>query len=238
LKEGLERKASAALRESDERRALAGLLVRKQRWSLSWRGKLLAFGVLVGLALSALLSPYSFLATTQRVDTKVIVVEGWVQEYAIRFAVEEFKAGSYQRAFTTGGPVVGSGGYINDYNTAASVGADLLKKFGLPSESLQMVPSHVMGRDRTYSSAVALRNWFRDHNVPIHSFNVLTEDFHARRTRLLYQKAFGKEVAIGIIAVPSPDYDSKHWWRYSDGVREAVGESVAYIYAKFFLLFA
>ena len=167
-------------------------------------------------------------------DTDVLVVEGWVHKYAIRSAVEEFRAGSYQRVFTTGGPVTGSGGYTNDYNTAASVGADLLKEFGLPSESLQMVPSHVMDRERTYSSAIALRNWFRDNNIPVHSFNVLTEDFHARRTRLLYQKAFGKEVAIGIIAVPSPDYDSKRWWYYSEGVRGAVGESVAYIYATCF----
>jgi hypothetical protein len=67
----------------------------------------------------------------------------------------------------------------------------------------------------------------------LRSFNILTEDFHARRTRLLYEKVFGKDVAIGIIAIPSPDYDAHHWWRYSDGVREAVGESIAYLYAKF-----
>jgi uncharacterized SAM-binding protein YcdF (DUF218 family) len=181
-----------------------------------------------------LLEIQPFLAVTHRVDTNVLVVEGWVHKYAVRSAVEEFKAGSYQRVFTTGGPVVGSGGYINDYQTSASVGADLLKEFGLPDDLIQMVPSRVMGRDRTYSSAIALRNWFRDHNMPVRSFNVLTEDFHARRTRLLYQKAFGKEVAIGLIAVLNPDYDSKHWWRYSDGVREAISESVAYIYARLF----
>ena len=225
--------APVALRQPGERRALAGLLVRKQRWSLSWHGKLLALFVVAALPLSAFFSLYPFLAVTHRVDTNVLVVEGWVHKYAIRSAVEEFKAGSYQRVFTTGGPVVGSGGYVNDYQTVASVGADLLKKFGLPSESLQIVPSHEMGRDRTYSSAVALRNWFGDHNMPVRSFNVLTEDLHARRTRLLYQKAFGKEVAIGIIAVPSPDYDSKHWWHYSEGVRDAIGEGVAYIYARF-----
>lgn len=187
-----------------------------------------------GLALSAFFSLYPFLAVTHRVDTNVLVVEGWVHKYAIRSAVEEFKAGSYQRVFATGGPVVGSGGYINDYNTAASVGADLLKEFGLPSELVEMVPSHVMGRDRTFSSAVGLRNWFSDHNISVRSFNVLTEDLHARRTRLLYQKAFGEEIAVGVIAVPSPDYDPKHWWRYSEGVRDVVGEGIAYFYAKYF----
>lgn len=222
------------MRGPDRCRALAGLLVRRQGWTLSWFGKLLLVLIVTALALSCFLGLSSFLAVTQRVETKTLVVEGWVHKYAIRLATEEFKAGSYERVFTTGGPVLGSGRYINDYQTSASVGADLLKKFGLPSEALQMVPSHEMDRERTYSSAVALRNWFRDHNMPVSSFNIVTEDFHARRTRLLYQKVFGKEVAIGIIAVPSPDYDSKRWWRYSEGVRDAIGEGVAYIYARFF----
>src|SRR4029453_1009615 len=91
-----------------------------------------------------LLRVYPFLAVTHRVDTNVLVVEGWIHEYAIRAAVEEFRSKSYQRVFTTGGPVEGAGGYINDYNTAASVGADLLRKNGLPNESVQMVPSRVM----------------------------------------------------------------------------------------------
>jgi hypothetical protein len=97
-----------------------------------------------------------------------------------------------------------------------------------------MVPSRVFARERTYSSAVALRDWFRDHNLAIHSFNVLTEGSHARRTSLLYQKAFGKNVAVGVIAISNPDYDPKDWWRYSYGVREVIGESIAYIYAQFF----
>jgi len=70
--------------------------------------------------------------------------------------------------------------------------------------------------------------------LAVMNFNVLTEDVHARRTRLLFQEAFGRETTIGIIAVPDPDYDAKHWWRYSEGVREVLGESIAYIYAKFF----
>src|SRR5437867_3326458 len=57
---------------------------------------------------------------------------------------------------------------------------------------------------------------------------------HARRTQLLYQEAFGKKVSVGIIAVSNPDYNPKEWWRYGDGVREVIGESIAYIYAEFF----
>jgi uncharacterized SAM-binding protein YcdF (DUF218 family) len=215
------------------RQKLWGILVRKERWALSRRGWLI---VLAGASLTFyvfLFGIYPFLAVTHRVDTNVLVVEGWIQQSAIRAALEEFREGSYQRVFTTGGPVQGSGGYINDYNTSASVGAELLKKYGLANESLQLVPSRVMDRDRTYGAAVALRTWFREHNMSVHGINVVTEDLHARRSRLLFQKALGDNVTVGVIAVPNPDYDSRHWWRYSQGVKDVVSETVAYLYAKF-----
>jgi hypothetical protein len=214
-----------------------GIFVRKERWGLSWRGWLFLISGGLVTAYFAFLTIYPFLAVTHRVNTNVLVVEGWIAPYAIRASVEEFKTGSYQRVFTTGGPVEGGGGYTNDYNTSASVGAEGLKKFGrkfgIPEDVIQMAPSHVNSRERTYSSAIALRDWFRDHNLAIHSFNVLTESCHARRTQFLYQEALGKKVTVGIIAVANPDYDPKDWWRYSDGFREVMGESIAYIYARF-----
>jgi uncharacterized SAM-binding protein YcdF (DUF218 family) len=177
---------------------------------------------------------HPFLCVTERVDANVLVVEGWIENYAIRAGASEFKKGSYERVFTTGGPVVGDGGYINDYRTLASVGADELKRAGVPANLVQMVPSHENGRDRTYQSALALRDWFHQHNLPIHSINLLTEDAHGRRSRLLFQMALGDEVKVGVISVPNPDYDSAYWWRYSEGVRSVFSESMAYVYARVF----
>ena len=213
---------------------LFGVFSRKQRWGLSWSGWLIVATGVAQLFSLVLFQIQPWLAVTHRVDANVLVVEGWVHEYAIRAAADEFNTRAYQRIFTTGGPVVGNGGYVNDYQTSASVGAGLLRKVGVPEESLQMVPSRVSDRDRTYSSAVALREWFREHNMIVHSFNIVTEDTHGRRTRLLFEKAFGGSVRVGIIAVPNPDYDPRRWWRYSDGVREVIGESIAYVYAKLF----
>jgi hypothetical protein len=215
-------------------RELWGLLERKERWGLSGRGWLIFTLIALVTAYLLCLNLHPFLAVTHRVNTNVLVVEGWIQRDAIRAAAAEFNRGSYGHIFTTGGPENGSGGYVNDYQTSASVGAEALKKQGIPDEVIQMVPSHVIGRDRTYSSAIALRETFRESNIPVHGINVLTEDCHARRTQLLYQKALGKNVEVGIIAVPNPDYNPKYWWRYSDGVREVIGESIAYIYARLF----
>jgi uncharacterized SAM-binding protein YcdF (DUF218 family) len=215
------------------RQKLWGTLDLRERWSLSWRGWSVVAGALLLVTFVSIWRAYPFLAVTNRMNTDVLVVEGWIHPYAIRAAIQEFREGSYRRVFTTGGPVQGTGGYTNDYNTSASVGAELLKKYGLANEVLQMVPSRVMDRDRTYASAIALRYWFHDHNMPVRSVNVLTEDVHARRSRLLFQEALGNDIKVGIIAVPVPDYDATHWWRYSEGVRDVFDECIAYMYAKF-----
>jgi len=184
----------------------------------------------------ALLNIHPFLAVTHRVDAHILVVEGWVPDCVIRAGIEEFKAGSYQRVFSTGGPVEWSGVYTSEDDTAAIWGAGRLRRGGIPRELVEVVPARVVTRDRTYSSAVALREWLRENHPSLHAVNIVTEDVHARRTRLLFQKALGNGVTVGIIAVPNPDYDAKRWWRYSEGVREVVGEVIAYLYARFFFV--
>ncbi len=226
--------SSVPLAKATPARAMWGMFDRKKRWSLSWRGRVVVASALLLVGALVLKGVYPFLAITHRVNANILVVEGWIHEYAIRTAVKEFQSNHYQRVFATGGPVGGSGGYINDFDTSASVGADLLKKCGLPDERLQMVPSRVMDRDRTYGSAVALRNWFRDHNMVVSGIDVVTEDLHARRTRLLFQKALGKNVQVGIIAVANVDYPANRWWRYSQGLKDVVSEFAAYLYARLF----
>ena len=223
---------ASILPQAVPRRAFWGLFDRRERWLLSWRGRLIVASALLLVGALVLKGAYPFLAITHRVDANILVIEGWVYPFAIQVGVDEFRTGRYERIFTTGGPVMGSGKYTSDSNTSASVGASGVQAAGVPGDRIQMVPSHVNDRDRTYSSAVALRSWFRDHNVRVKSINVVTENTHARRTRFLFQKAFGNSVTVGIIAARNPDYDPKYWWRCSEGVRDVIDESVAYIYAK------
>jgi uncharacterized SAM-binding protein YcdF (DUF218 family) len=218
---------------SQVKKKLFGLFTRKERWGLSARGWFCLLAVILLGGLGWIFNVRPFLAQTKRMDTKVLVVEGWIRQFGLQAAVREIQSGGYQKVYTTGGPIAGSDGATNDFNTSASIGAEWLVKAGVPADLVQMVPSHVSGRDRTYSSAIALKEWFRTNNLTVASVNVLTEDVHARRTRLLFQEAFGKTAEIGIISVQNPDYDPNHWWRYSEGVREVLGESIAYMYAEF-----
>ena len=68
----------------------------------------------------------------------------------------------------------------------------------------------------------------------LRSFNVLTLGVHARRSRLLFRKAFGSDLPIGVIAVQNREYDPVRWWSSSEGAKEVISEGVAYLYARFF----
>jgi hypothetical protein len=214
-------------------RRLFGLATRRERWGPSWKGWLVIGLVVIGTAGLLTYAAYPFLAVTHRVNADTLVVEGWIHPYAIRAAVSEFQVGHYERAFTTGGPVAGMGGYTNDYDTSATQAAAQLQADGLSADLIQAVPARISERDRTYSAARALDAWFSEHHSSVHAINVLTQDVHARRTKLLFERALGERTMVGIIAVPNPDYDARRWWRYSEGVRDVISEAIAYLYARF-----
>jgi hypothetical protein len=215
-------------------RAIGGkLVIRRERWGLSLCGWA---AILIGAAsVSAItfFGIYPFLAVTETIPGEILVVEDWVHDYAIIAAIEEAKRRSAAEIFTTGGPVKGSGPYTSVYGTSAHVSASRLRAFGVPAANVHVVPAYDNGRDRTFAAALALRQWLRERGRDPRSMDVVTETVHARRTRLLFQEAFGSKTKIGIIAVRDPDYDPKYWWRYSEGVREVIGEAIAYFYAKF-----
>ena len=211
-----------------------GVFTRRERWGLSWRGR--AIILLAGLFIVWVIvrDAHAFLAVTARVPAKILVVEGWVHDYGVDAALKEFNDGHYSQIYATGGPVEGIGPSSSIYDTEARRTALLLVKRGLPAESVQCVPAVYVGRDRTFTSALALHHWFHDRSMHVGSINVLTEDAHARRTWLLFQEAMGPDTKVGIISAANPDYDASHWWRTSEGVREVIDESIAYVYGKFF----
>src|SRR5437762_8772 len=108
-------------RKSAHRRWL--VLTKRERWGLAWQGWVALLVASVSLASVLIVTVHPFLSPTHRVDANILVVEGWVHDYVIRAAAQEFAAGSYQRVFSTGGPSAGSGGYTWDADTSASVGA-------------------------------------------------------------------------------------------------------------------
>jgi hypothetical protein len=88
-------------------------------------------------------------------------------------------------------------------------------------------------KDRTYSTALALKKTLLASGVSTEKVNLVSDAMHARRSRLLYEKAFGPGSHVGIIPAPERKFDPTRWWTSSAGVREVVGELIAYGYARF-----
>lgn len=176
---------------------------------------------------------HEFLAMNKRVTGGVLVVEGWAPDYTLQQVMAEFKGGPREKVFVTGGPIEW-GALLSEHKTYAERGAAILLKMGMPENVVQPVPAPRVQQDRTYACARALRQWSREHNFPLRKVQVVTEGPHARRSRLLFAKALGRDVEVGVTAVPILDYDPDKWWRSSAGVRGVIGELLAYCYARLF----
>lgn len=177
---------------------------------------------------------FRFLSVTDAYDCDYAVFEGWAPPYVAAAAAGQIEESRYSIVFSTGGPVQGTGPYSSDYNTSAHVGYTRLVAAGVSTKILRKVPCRVRDRDRTFSAAVALRDYFRDHDIHPKAINVITESVHARRSRLLFQKALGPDIRVGVISVPPSDYPADEWWKYSAGVKDVISEGAAYLYVRLF----
>lgn len=172
-----------------------------------------------------------FLAPVDRVDARVLVVEGWCDDFVMEEAIREYERGGYTNVFVTGGPV-DKGAVLSEFGNYAHIGALTLRKMARTPIPLVAVPAPRVDRDRTYSTAVALRHWFESRGDTPPRINLVTVGAHARRSRLLFEKALGPETEVGILAVEDPYYDPKRWWVTSFGVRTVTSELIAYLYSS------
>jgi hypothetical protein len=197
----------------------------------TWQGWVLVV-VIISVALILLgRGLHPFLAVTQPVRGEILIVEGWAPDQVLKQALDEFRAHNYQLLVTAGGPLT-SGFFLSEYKSYAELCAASLINLGMDSTHLATVTAPLVDQDRTYASALAVRDWLLTSQRMPTSADVFTVGPHARRTRLMYQKAFGDHASIGIIAAAEYRHNPRHWWRTSSGVRTVLDETIAYLYAR------
>ncbi|MHC5610746.1 MAG: YdcF family protein [Nostoc sp.] len=210
------------------------LIKRQEMWTLTAQGWAIAIALIAYLIFFAITHVHSFLAVTYPIKSaKVLVVEGWLPDYAIEEALTEFKNGSYRQIISTGG-ILGKGSYLSAYKNFAEVSAATFIKLGLEAEKVVAVPTPFVVKDRSYASAAEFHRWLSNSNLQIESINLFSLDVHTRRSWLIFKKLLNPDIKVGIIAAKTQDYDPEKWWDSSQGVRTIVDEGIAYIYARFF----
>ncbi|AVH65009.1 cytosine deaminase [Nostoc sp. 'Peltigera membranacea cyanobiont' 213] len=209
------------------------LIKRQEMWTLTAQGWAIAIALIAYLIFFTITHVHSFLAVTSPIKSaEILVVEGWLPDYAIQQALTEFKNGSYRLVITTGGSIE-KGNYLSEYKNFAEVSAATFEKLGLESEKVVAVPTPMVIKDRSYASAAEFDRWLSNSNLKLQSINLFSLDVHTRRSWLLFRKLLSPKVKVGAIAAETQDYDPNKWWDSSQGVRTIIDEGVAYIYARF-----
>ncbi len=204
------------------------LFRRREMWWPTWWAMLLLIAIVAVLAVVGLrhlgtwLAPDAPALGRDGAGARTLVVEGWLDQDALDDALALIARRRYERVVTSGGPL---DGWREDrrWPSYAERAADYLRRHAA-SLPVTALPAPASAQDRTFLSAVVVRDGLRQQAAAIDAIDLFSGGVHARRSRLAYRLAFGPEVEIGVIAARPRQYPLERWWSTSDGAKAAVGE--------------
>jgi hypothetical protein len=206
---------------------ISRLFRRRQVWLPTWQGWLLLALLVAAVAALGATRIVGFLTPQAPAPgARVLVVEGWLEQADLRLAIAALGRGRYERVLTTGGPVESwddPAGMVSSAERAAS----FLAAHAPAATKVTAVPAPASAQDRTYLSAVVLRDWARAQGLTLEAIDLFTVGVHARRSRMMFAEALGPSVRVGILAAPPRYYDADNWWKSSNGAKTVIGESLA-----------
>jgi len=206
---------------------------RRQIWLPTWQGALLLVVVVAAACLIALRNLANYLAAERPATTRdgrgasTLIVEGWLDEDGLDAAIAAIGRGRYERVVASGGPIdIWREG--QSWPTYAERAADYLRRHGVTSIPVVAVAAPESAQDRTFLSAIVVREWLRRQGGKVDAVDLFSGGVHARRSRLVFQMAFGPEVDVGVFAAPPRRYALDRWWTTSDGVKAVLDEAIGF----------
>ena len=210
---------------------LPPLVRRRVVWLPTLWGWVLILGAGAGAVLLFGTNLYSFLALNSPVGAPLLVVEGWMHQDALDQAAATYRSRGYERILTTGGPI---DNWPRTHASYAERAADYFRKSGIPPSAVVALPPPWSPGERTYQSAVAVREWSRQAGLRLSAIDVFSEGTHARRSRMLFRLAFGPDVAVGVLAAPPDGYEAARWWETSLGARDVLDQAIGLLWVTLF----
>ena len=205
---------------------------RRQIWLPTWQGALLLVVVVAAACLIALRNLANYLAAERPATTRdgrgasTLIVEGWLDEDGLDAAIAAIGRGRYERVVASGGPI-DSWREGQSWPTYAERAADYLRRHGVTSIPVVAVAAPESAQDRTFLSAIVVREWLRRQGGKVDAVDLFSGGVHARRSRLVFAMAFGPQVDVGIFAAPPRRYSLEHWWTTSEGAKAVLDEAIA-----------
>ncbi|MEP7100476.1 MAG: hypothetical protein ABI702_24385 [Burkholderiales bacterium] len=157
---------------------------------------------------------------------RTLIVEGWLSDAELAQAVATIRRGRYERVITSGGPIepwIDAG----HYGSFALRAAGYLRAHGIVELPVIAVPAPDTKKDRSYISALMVREWAQREGVALNAVDVYSAGVHARRSRTIYRMGLGEAVEVGVLAARPDDYDDERWWASSSGAKTTLNEVVS-----------
>lgn len=210
------------------------ILRKKERWSLTLYGRLLFLVFFTLLCVLYVIQINQFLSPVKPVKSSMLVVEGFLPDYALAEAMTLYNQEGYKHLLITGKPRQ-KGAHLDQFKNDGEFSAAVLIDLGFDPNQLSVVAiDHSISKNRTYESAKAVKDWIRKNKAELRSIDLVSIGCHSRRSYYLFDIAFGDDYQIGIISIADRDFDPKRWWLNSHGFREVNKETIAWVYARFF----
>lgn len=170
-----------------------------------------------------------FLAQTSPKHAEYLVVEGWQGEQGLQQALLVFNApkNNYKYLITTGGPNTQWEQKV--WSNYADKSANYFVSHGLAATTVVSIPTPASAQNRTYLSAVMVRDWFAQRSIKVNELDVFSQGVHARRTHFLYELALPTS-SIGIYASEPEGYQLPSWWETSQGAKTVLTELIGFIW--------
>lgn len=214
------------------------LFRRREIWLPTWFGGLLMLSVaalLLGLVWFRLADFLTVREPAHGRDgrgARTLIIEGWLEAKDLDQAIAVYRSGRYERVLTTGGPI-DSWTDARRWGSYAERAAAYLQENGPgPATPVIALPAPATRRDRTYLSALVVRDWAHRSGLTLDAVDLYSAGVHSRRSRLIYRLAFGDEVEVGVLASSPVGYSTEHWWDSSLGARAVMSEALAYVWVK------
>lgn len=195
----------------------------------TWRTWLLLCVTVLPATLWVLSKTYGWLAVTAPVaDARYVVVEGWAADGVVKQALAWAQEHDAKMIFTTGIPM-DQGQLVSAYPTYAELCAATLIKLGAEPAKVKPAPALKVDTDRTRTMAAALKQVLDGLSIPAgeKKLNLFTAGAHAYRSHMHFQSVLGPDWQVGVISVSPPNYMTRGWWRYSEGVKSVIEELIA-----------
>lgn len=205
------------------------LIRQKTVWLPTWQGWTLLFVIVAGLLVTSFLNVHPFLAVTHRVEADVLIIEAWMPKTVTQEAIKEFTKGQY--AFLVVMEMTDNDDPKLKQDTALKTSmAKYFVSHDIPSDRIIECFAPATNDRRSLTMANAVRNTLNRRGITARGFNVFAPGAHARKTWLVYRRALSAIAPVGIVSIPTDDYDPARWWETTNGTNWVIVNGIGWFY--------